>query len=243
MILSAKGIKKSFFNDSVRTDVLRGINIDIAEGEFVSIIGKSGCGKSTLLSILSSLDKADEGKLYFEGRDISRIDDNESAKLRRESLGFVFQLPRMLRNLNLLDNILLASIDYNSDKAAVEDKAIKLMSDIGIEDIAEKKVSQVSGGQLQRAGICRALINNPKILFADEPTGALDSKTGADVMKLFLKLHSEGKSIVLVTHDINVAAASERVLMMKDGLIHKELKLSDDSEANLKIINDTLAKL
>ena len=189
MILSAKGIKKSFFNDSVRTDVLRGINIDIAEGEFVSIIGKSGCGKSTLLSILSSLDKADEGKLYFEGRDISRIDDNESAKLRRESLGFVFQLPRMLRNLNLLDNILLASIDYNSDKAAVEDKAIKLMSDIGIEDIAEKKVSQVSGGQLQRAGICRALINNPKILFADEPTGALDSKTGADVMKLFLKLH------------------------------------------------------
>ena len=176
-------------------------------------------------------------------RDISRIDDNESAKLRRESLGFVFQLPRMLRNLNLLDNILLASIDYNSDKAAVEDKAIKLMSDIGIEDIAEKKVSQVSGGQLQRAGICRALINNPKILFADEPTGALDSKTGADVMKLFLKLHSEGKSIVLVTHDINVAAASERVLMMKDGLIHKELKLSDDSEANLKIINDTLAEL
>ncbi len=243
MILSAKGIKKSFVNESISTQVLKGIDIDIKEGEFVSIIGKSGSGKSTLLGILSTLDKADEGSIDFEGRDISKINDDEASKLRRESFGFVFQFPRMLKNLNILDNILLASVDYDKHRDVVSSKAMKLMNDIGIGDIAEKRVSQVSGGQLQRAGICRALINNPKILFADEPTGALDSKSGADMMKLFMKLHSEGKSIVLVTHDMNVAAASERVLLMKDGLIHKDLRLSDNTEDNVKKINEVLAVL
>lgn len=233
MMLKAVNIKKNFDLDKTKLQILKGIDINIQVGEFVTIMGKSGSGKSTLLNILSTLDSPNEGEVYFEDVKIDNLSDDDSSKLRRESFGFVFQLPKMVKNLSILDNILLPSLQYKNDKKSATQAATNLMQKIGIENIANKKISQVSGGQLQRAGICRALINNPKILFADEPTGALDSGTTKDVLNLFSNFHKEGKTIVMVTHDINVAAASQRVLFMKDGLLIHDVSLGDDVNENL----------
>ena len=236
MMLKAVNIKKNFDLDKTKLQILKGIDINIQVGEFVTIMGKSGSGKSTLLNILSTLDTPSEGEVYFEDVKIDNLSDDDSSKLRRESFGFVFQLPKMVKNLSILDNILLPSLQYKNDRKSATQAATNLMQKIGIENIADKKISQVSGGQLQRAGICRALINNPKILFADEPTGALDSGTTKDVLNLFSTFHKEGKTIVMVTHDINVAAASQRVLFMKDGLLIHDISLGND-------INENLSKL
>lgn len=233
MMLKAVNIKKNFDLDKAKLQILKGIDINIQGGEFVTIMGKSGSGKSTLLNILSTLDTPSEGEVYFEDMKIDNLSDDDSSKLRRESFGFVFQLPKMVKNLSILDNILLPSLQYKKDRKSAIEAATNLMQKIGIENIADKKISQVSGGQLQRAGICRALINNPKILFADEPTGALDSGTTKDVLNLFSTFHKEGKTIVMVTHDINVAAASQRVLFMKDGLLIHDVSLGDDVNENL----------
>lgn len=236
MMLKAVNIKKNFDLDKTKLQILKGIDINIQVGEFVTIMGKSGSGKSTLLNILSTLDTPSEGEVYFEDVKIDNLSDDDSSKLRRESFGFIFQLPKMVKNLSILDNILLPSLQYKNDRKSATQAATNLMQKIGIENIADKKISQVSGGQLQRAGICRALINNPKILFADEPTGALDSGTTKDVLNLFSTFHKEGKTIVMVTHDINVAAASQRVLFMKDGLLIHDISLGND-------INENLSKL
>ncbi len=233
MMLKAVNIKKNFDLDKAKLQILKGIDINIQGGEFVTIMGKSGSGKSTLLNILSTLDTPSEGEVYFEDMKIDNLSDDDSSKIRRESFGFVFQLPKMVKNLSILDNILLPSLQYKKDRKSAIEAATNLMQKIGIEGIANKKISQVSGGQLQRAGICRALINNPKILFADEPTGALDSGTTKDVLNLFSTFHKEGKTIVMVTHDINVAAASQRVLFMKDGLLIHDISLGDDVNENL----------
>lgn len=243
MILSGKSIQKTYQNDMVKTPVLKGVDIELQDGEFVVIMGKSGSGKSTLLNILSGLDKLDDGEIHFEGKNISDLKDEEAAKLRRESFGFVFQLPKMVKNLNILDNILLPSLKYKARKKETVAETKNLMKEIGIEHLADKRISQVSGGQLQRAGICRALINSPKLIFADEPTGALDSKTGQEVMELFSKLHNEGKTILLVTHDVHVAAKAQRVLFMKDGLLHKEISLGPDDAENLRLIQNTINNL
>jgi ABC superfamily ATP binding cassette transporter, ABC protein len=232
-MLKAVNIKKNFDLDKTKVQILKGIDINIQGGEFVTIMGKSGSGKSTLLNILSTLDTPSEGEVYFKDMKIDNLSDDDSSKLRRESFGFVFQLPKMVKNLSILDNILLPSLQYKKDRKSAIEAATNLMQKIGIEGIANKKISQVSGGQLQRSGICRALINNPKILFADEPTGALDSGTTKDVLNLFSTFHKEGKTIVMVTHDINVAATSQRVLFMKDGLLIHDISLSDDVNENL----------
>ena len=233
MMLKAVNIKKNFDLDKTKLQILKGIDINIQGVEFVTIMGKSGSGKSTLLNILSTLDTPSEGEVYFEDVKIDNLSDDDSSKLRRESFGFVFQLPKMVKNLSILDNILLPSLQYKNDRKSATKAATNLMQKIGIEGIANKKISQVSGGQLQRAGICRALINNPKILFADEPTGALDSGTTKDVLNLFSTFHKEGKTIVMVTHDINVASASQRVLFIKDGLLIHDISLGDDVNENL----------
>ncbi|MDO4793202.1 MAG: ABC transporter ATP-binding protein [Filifactor alocis] len=243
MILTGTNIRKTYRNADVETQVLKGVDIELKAGEFVCIMGRSGSGKSTLLNALSTLDRFDDGEVRFEGREISKLSDNEAAKLRRGSFGFVFQLPKMVRNLNILDNILLPSTLYAKDRQAAVSKARDLMRRVGIEDLADKKSSQASGGQLQRAGLCRALINDPKLIFADEPTGALDSKTGREVLELFSSLRSEGRTLLLVTHDINVAARADRVVFMKDGLLHKEVRLGTDEEDNLSLIQDTLHQL
>lgn len=243
MMLTGKGIRKSFASGELKTQVLKGTDLSIERGEFVSIMGRSGSGKSTLLNILSTLETCDEGEVKFEGKEIGRLSEEEAARLRRESFGFVFQLPRMLRNLNLLDNILLPSLQYEKNKKEAREEALGLMEEVGIRDLAHKRIFEVSGGQLQRAGICRALINDPELIFADEPTGALDSKTGKEVMALFERLHRQGKSILLVTHDVYVAARSQRVLFMKDGLLQAEFSPEKDGENTPSRLQEILRSL
>lgn len=230
MILTGTNIRKSYSRSPIDNPVLKGVDIKLQEGEFVAIMGKSGSGKSTLLHILSGLDTPDTGTVCFYGEDITRWQEEKIARLRRESFGFIFQLPKMINSLNLLDNILLPSIRYKNHQKETLDRARELMRKVEIEDLADKKISEVSGGQLQRAGICRALINDPEILFADEPTGALDSKTGQEVLRLFETLHKEGKTILLITHDLQVAARAERVLLMKDGLLHQEIRCKESGD-------------
>lgn len=243
MLLQGQSIFKSFGKGDALTHVLKGVNMNLEAGEFVAIMGKSGCGKSTLLNLLSTLDQTDKGQIFFEGKDISQLSDDEAAKLRLESFGFVFQMPRMVKNLTILDNILLPSLTYKKDKEAAKQQALTLMEEIGISDLADKRISQVSGGQLQRAGICRALINNPGLIFADEPTGALDSKSGQEVMKLFSKYHQAGKTILMVTHDMALAAKAQRVLLMKDGLIKENLIMGTSEKDNLFLLQQSMSNL
>ncbi|WP_373713236.1 ABC transporter ATP-binding protein [Streptococcus sp.] len=243
MLLQGQSICKSFGKGDALTHVLKGVDMNLEAGEFVAIMGKSGCGKSTLLNILSTLDQTDKGQVFFEGKDISQLSDEEAAKLRLESFGFVFQMPRMVKNLTILDNILLPSLTYKKDKEAAKQQALALMNEIGISDLADKRISQVSGGQLQRAGICRALINNPNLIFADEPTGALDSKSGHEVMKLFSQYHQAGKSILMVTHDMALAAKAQRVLLMKDGLIQEDLTMGTSEKDNLFLLQNHMSNL
>ena len=243
MLLQGQSIFKSFGKGDALTHVLKGVNMNLEAGEFVAIMGKSGCGKSTLLNLLSTLDQTDKGQIFFEGKDISQLSDDEAAKLRLESFGFVFQMPRMVKNLTILDNILLPSLTYKKDKEAAKQQALTLMEEIGISDLADKRISQVSGGQLQRAGICRALINNPNLIFADEPTGALDSKSGQEVMKLFSQYHQAGKTILMVTHDMALAAKAQRVLLMKDGLIQEDLTMGHSEPDNLLLLQSHMSNL
>ena len=243
MLLQGQSIFKSFGKGDALTHVLKGVDMNLEAGEFVAIMGKSGCGKSTLLNLLSTLDQTDKGQIFFEGKDISQLSDDEAAKLRLESFGFVFQMPRMVKNLTILDNILLPSLTYKKDKEAAKQQALALMEEIGISDLADKRISQVSGGQLQRAGICRALINNPNLIFADEPTGALDSKSGQEVMKLFSKYHQAGKTILMVTHDMALAAKAQRVLLMKDGLIKENLVMGTSEKDNLILLQNHMSNL
>ena len=243
MLLQGQSIFKSFGKGDARTHVLKGVDMNLEAGEFVAIMGKSGCGKSTLLNLLSTLDQTDKGQIFFEGKDISQLSDDEAAKLRLESFGFVFQMPRMVKNLTILDNILLPSLTYKKDKEAAKQQALALMEEIGISDLADKRISQVSGGQLQRAGICRALINNPNLIFADEPTGALDSKSGQEVMKLFSQYHQAGKTILMVTHDMALAAKAQRVLLMKDGLIKENLIMGTSEKDNLFLLQNHMSNL
>ena len=243
MLLQGQSIFKSFGKGDALTHVLKGVDMNLEAGEFVAIMGKSGCGKSTLLNLLSTLDQTDKGQIFFEGKDISQLSDDEAAKLRLESFGFVFQMPRMVKNLTILDNILLPSLTYKKDKEAAKQQALALMEEIGIADLADKRISQVSGGQLQRAGICRALINNPGLIFADEPTGALDSKSGQEVMKLFSQYHQAGKTILMVTHDMALAAKAQRVLLMKDGLIQEDLTMGYSEPDNLILLQNHMSNL
>lgn len=227
-ILTAKNIWKRFINGNEPNTVIKGVSIEIEEGEFVAIMGTSGSGKSTLLHILSSIDKADEGEISFDGMDISNMSDDRLSDMRRTRFGFVFQQPTFLKNLNILENIVLPSLYHRgTNKKEKMEKAKELMKKTGISGLEDRKITDVSGGQLQRAGICRAILHSPDLLFADEPTGALDSKSGEEVIRLFREINRSGIAILLVTHDKKVAAQSDRILFMKDGSIVEELRLND----------------
>lgn len=222
-LLQSTNIIKSFPTDSNR-HVLDGVSMELAVGEFVAVMGASGCGKSTLLYALSGMDTVDSGEILFDGDNIATLSDDALSDLRRKKMGVVFQQPTMLKNLNILDNIILPAMRNNKkDRKNLVIKAKKLMQQAGITELAARSITQVSGGQLQRAGICRAMMNSPKILFADEPTGALNAKSSDEMMALFEKMHQSGTAIFMVTHDAKVAAKAQRVLLMQDGKITKEL--------------------
>lgn len=219
-------IVKCFGEGDEKRNVLDGVSAWINEGEFVAVMGPSGSGKSTLMFALSGTDGVNGGKVVVDGQDLSELGENELADLRRTKMGFVFQQPTMLKNLNILDNIILPSMrDNRKNAATMTKKARALMKRVGIAELEKRDITQVSGGQLQRAGICRALINSPRIIFGDEPTGALNSKSAQEIMELFSEINTEGTAVMLVTHDAKVAARTERILFMRDGAIVSELML------------------
>ena len=225
-IIIGEHIVKSFGEGDEQRNVLDGVSVEINEGEFVSVMGPSGSGKSTLMFSLSGTDSVNGGKVIFDGKDLSAAVENELSDIRRNKMGFVFQQPIMLKNLNILDNIILPSVrDNKKNVAKISKKASSLMKKLGIAELEKRDITQVSGGQLQRAGICRALMNSPKIIFGDEPTGALNSKSAQEVMDIFSEINAEGTAVMLVTHDAKIAARTERVMFMLDGKIVSELKL------------------
>lgn len=227
-IIIGEQLVKSFGEEDKNRKVLDGVSVEINEGEFVSVMGPSGSGKSTLLFALSGIDGIDSGKVIFNGEDISKFNEKELSDIRRTKMGFVFQQPTMLRNLNILDNILLPSMrDHRKNLAKFLTKARELMRRVGIEELEMRDTTQVSGGQLQRAGICRALMSSPTIIFADEPTGALNSKSANEIMDIFTEINENGTAIMVVTHDAKIAARTKRILFMRDGKIVSELRLAE----------------
>ncbi|MDF2545923.1 MAG: transporter ATP-binding protein [Anaerosolibacter sp.] len=225
-IIIGENIVKSFGEGDEKRNVLDVVSVEINEGEFVSVMGPSGSGKSTLMFALSGMDGIDDGKVVFDGRDLSALRENELADIRRTEMGFVFQQPTLLKNLNILDNIIIPSMRDNRKNAAeITEKARALMKKVSIEELEKRDITQVSGGQLQRAGICRALMSNPKIIFGDEPTGALNSKSAQEIMNIFSEINANGTAVMLVTHDATVAARTERIMFMRDGKIVSEMRL------------------
>ena len=241
-IINGIDIIKSFGEVEEKNTVLNHVNIQVQSGQFVAIMGPSGSGKSTLLYAISGMDKVDSGKISVNGRPIDQMTEKQLAAMRREELGFVFQQPTLLKNLSLIDNIILPSLKGKKQTAQQEQRANSLMKKVDIQELRERKITQVSGGQLQRAGICRALMSHPSIIFGDEPTGALNSKAAQEIMNILLKINEEGTTIVIVTHDMKVAAQSEQVFFMEDGQITDTLYLGGYNghsiEARMEKINE-----
>lgn len=232
-IIVGENIVKSFGEGAEKRNVLDGVTVEINAGEFVAIMGPSGSGKTTLMFALSGMDKVDNGNVVFDGEILSSLSDNELADIRRKKMGFVFQQPTLLKNLNVLDNIILPSrMDGKNNAKQLSDKARSLMVKTGIQDLEKRDITQASGGQLQRVGICRALMSDPKIIFGDEPTGALNSTSAKEIMDLLAEIHRTGTTILLVTHDVRVAAKTERVLFMYDGKITGEYRADSFNEHN-----------
>ena len=238
-IITAQHLTKAFGTGQNQRRILDDVSVEIQTGEFVAIMGPSGCGKSTLLFALSGLDPADSGNLTFEGRQLANIPPKQLSDLRRQRMGFVFQQPTMLRNLSIRDNIILPALrDHRQDRAAITARLTELLEQTGISHIAHNQITQAPGGELQRAGICRALINNPAMVFGDEPTGALNSQSTKDILQLFDTIHAQGTTILIVTHDARVAAHAQRTLFMRDGRIvsHYQRPTSTDHTAATKAI-------
>ena len=226
-LLTVKDLCKTYIINKRQNNVLRNVNMTVKEGEMVAIMGPSGSGKSTLLYTISGMDHITAGKVEFSGRDISKMKPAEISDLRLDEMGFIFQQMYMLKNLSIYDNIILPAYQSKNGKGkeqhrAINDRAKTLMHKLGIHEIADNDINEVSGGQLQRACICRSLINQPKIIFADEPKGALNQQTSREVMKELNRINAEGTTIMLVTHDMKVAAKSDRVLYIEDGNIKGE---------------------
>lgn len=225
--LSVKDLCKTYIINKRQNNVLRNINMEIREGEMVSVMGPSGSGKSTLLYAVSGMDDITAGRVIFFGKDISALNSRQMSSLRLNEMGFIFQQMYMLKNLSIYDNIILPAYQSAENKGRekrkeINNRAKELMHKLGISEIAEHDINEVSGGQLQRACICRSLINNPKMIFADEPTGALNQQNSKEVMKELNRINAEGTTIMLVTHDMKVAAKSDRVLYLEDGNIKGE---------------------
>nr|WP_211436583.1 MacB family efflux pump subunit [Campylobacter sp. RM16189] len=227
-IIELKNLSKKFKLGENIFDALKNINLSIKKGEFIAIIGQSGSGKSTLMNILGCLDNPTSGEYLLEGADISKFDSDSLADLRRNKFGFIFQRYNLLGTLNALSNVSLPSVYAGLNKKDREDRAAKILSGLGLEDKLESLPNKLSGGQQQRVSIARALMNGGEIILADEPTGALDSASGLMVMEILTNLHKEGHTIIIVTHDANIAAYANRVIEIKDGEILKDVVKKDE---------------
>lgn len=221
-LIETKNLSKVYEDGGLKTRALEGINLQIKEGEFVAIVGPSGSGKSTLMQILGCLDQPTSGQYFFEGKDIDICSDGELAFIRNRKFGFVFQSFNLLPRLSVLENVKLPLIYAETPETERTEIAEGLINLIGLAERAFYPAVNLSGGEKQRVAIARALVNSPKIIFADEPTGNLDSKSGAVILEFFQKLHQEGHTVVIVTHETYVAQSAHRVLHIKDGQIEKD---------------------
>ncbi|MDE6389007.1 MAG: ABC transporter ATP-binding protein [Lachnospiraceae bacterium] len=227
-ILQAKDICKTFSNGSVQQHVLRNLNLEVKEGDFAVIMGNSGSGKSTMLYSLSGIDKPTLGQIMYAGEDISKYSNDKLAIFRRNHCGFVFQQNYLNDTMDVLDNIMVSGLLVNRDRKKIAKRAKELLLEVGLtEEVFHKFPTQLSGGEAQRVAIVRGLINEPEILFADEPTGALNSQNTEYVLDVFTGLHENGQTILMVTHDMRSARRGNRILYLKDGIITGELELGD----------------
>lgn len=216
-LLYTKDIKKSY-GDGVKTEVLKGVDIEIFEGEFITIMGHSGSGKSTLMHILGFLDVPDSGKYIFENKDTSKFDDDELAEIRNKKIGFVFQAFNLLPRTSALDNVRLPMIYAGLPEKEQMKRAKKALESVGLGHRLENLSNELSGGEQQRVAVARALVNEPRLILADEPTGNLDSKSTKEMMKVFEELHKKGHTLVVVTHEDDVASHAERIIKIRDGV-------------------------
>ena len=218
-MIQLEGITKSYPIGKDKIDVLKTINLTIDKGEFVAIMGPSGSGKSTLMNIIGCLDKPTSGSYFLNGEDVSHYKDSELAKVRNESIGFVFQQFQLLPRINALRNVELPLIYSGEGKKERMDRASDALKKVGLGDRMEHLPNELSGGQKQRVAIARAIVNQPKLILADEPTGALDSKTSISIMEEFTRLNEEGTTVVIVTHESEIADYAKRTIMVRDGVI------------------------
>lgn len=218
-LIEFRAVSKIYHMGDTVVKAADGISLSVYAGEFVAIVGKSGSGKSTCMNIIGCLDVPTEGEFLLDGRNVGQMDKNELAEIRNEKLGFIFQQYNLLTRLNILENVEVPLMYAGMSKAERRDIAKTALANVGLGDKLKNLPSQLSGGQQQRVSIARALANRPSVILADEPTGALDSKTGREVLSLLQKLHSEGNTVVLITHDNSIAATAERIIRLEDGRV------------------------
>ncbi len=240
MLLELKHIYKNYFQDKIVIPVLKDINIKVDEGEYVAIMGPSGSGKTTLMNIIGCLDRPTEGEYILEGRSIVNYSENGLSDVRLNTLGFVFQSFNLLPKQTALDNVALPLSYAGIPPRKRREIAFKALQRVGLQDRVKFRPNQLSGGQQQRVAIARALVNNPKIILADEPTGALDSRSGVQVMRLFKELNEDGVTVIMITHDANIASHAKRVIKIFDGRISEDREDSPRGNMEGEIAGDQL---
>jgi putative ABC transport system ATP-binding protein len=219
IVVEAKGVYRTFEQELAPIRALRGADLTVNKGEFVAVMGPSGCGKSTMLNVIAGLDRPDEGEVRVAGQDLTKLDENGLALMRRKHIGIVFQFFNLLEGMTVLENVIMPALIVGMKRRAAEARARDLLDLLGIGDKAKQAPGALSGGQRQRLAIARAIANEPTLILADEPTGALDSEGGDEILELFERLHAQGQTILLVTHDQPVADAAARIVRMKDGRV------------------------
>ncbi len=223
-IIKISDIKRSFLLGTEEIQVLKGINLEIEKGDYVALMGPSGSGKSTLMNILGCLDTPTSGTYILNNKDVSKLTDNQLAEIRNKEIGFVFQTFNLLPRTTAIDNVALPMIYAGKSKNERTQRAEKVLSQVGLQDRMDHHPNQLSGGQRQRVAVARALVNNPSIILADEPTGNLDTKTSIEIMALFDQIHKKGNTIILVTHEEDIAAHAHRIIRLRDGVIESDIR-------------------
>jgi putative ABC transport system ATP-binding protein len=223
-IINIKGITRDFQLGSETVNVLKGIDLVINKGEYVALMGPSGSGKSTLMNILGCLDTPTSGSYILNGKQVSEMHDDELAEIRNKEIGFVFQTFNLMPRTTALDNVALPMVYAGFSKVDRNKRATEVLTQVGLADRMDHKPNQLSGGQRQRVAVGRALVNKPSIILADEPTGNLDSKTSVEIMKLFGEIHSNGNTVILVTHEEDIAAHAHRIIRLRDGIIENDFQ-------------------
>ncbi|MCC9042899.1 ABC transporter ATP-binding protein [Myroides sp. M-43] len=224
-IIEIKDIKRDFKLGSEIVHVLKGVNLDIAKGDYVALMGPSGSGKSTLMNILGCLDTPTSGEYILDGNDVSALKDDQLAEIRNKSIGFVFQTFNLLPRTTALDNVALPMVYAGDTKSERNARAKEVLGQVGLSDRMDHHPNQLSGGQRQRVAVARALVNKPAIILADEPTGNLDTKTSIEIMHLFDEIHANGNTVILVTHEEDIAAHAHRIIRLRDGVIESDERI------------------